>query len=368
MNESGFKISGLPLTGTTLGNWLYLLWENRLRISPRYTLRALFITLTVVIGAPFRWYEQVRFGAAIRRTRLARPPIFIIGHWRSGTTFLHMLMVQDRQFACASNFQVFMPSVFLGAEPIFKPSVAQIMPARRPMDNFRLDVDGPSEEEFALANMVPYSLYHGLTFPRRLRYYARYCSMREQPERIVRRWQRAYRLYLQKLTYRCGGRQLVLKNPPSTARLKLIMDTWPEARFIHIHRNPVEVFLSTMRMYERMVPLFHLQVPRVSTEEFVLDLYAQMFDSYFRERPLVPAGNLVEIGYEELMRDPIGTMRHVYQALGIAGFGAAEGAMRRYVDSQRCYRPNRHRVDEATRRKVAGRWKACFEAFGYPTA
>ena len=363
--EHNLKVTEQALAGTSFVNWVMLLWENRFRISLRYLPRAIFITLVAVSSIPLEIYEKMRFGARIHKTRIDKPPIFLVGHWRSGTTFLHMLLTRNRNFAFVSNMQAFMPLVFIGSGHLFRPSMKRFLPEKRRMDNFDLDLDGPSEEEFAIANLSPYSLHHGISFPKKKRYYARYCSFDGVQPKTVKRWKQIYLRFLKKIVFYTKGKRLVLKNPLNTFRIKLLLEMFPSAKFIHIYRNPFEVFSSTLRMYERMFPYFYLQVPNEGHEDFIIELYEKMFSKFVKERNLIPAGNLVEVKYEELVADPISTIKVIYQKLGLPGFRATKTAMTAYVDSQKSYQKNSHKLDEKTKRKIADRWRIPLERLGY---
>jgi hypothetical protein len=173
------------------------------------------------------------------------------------------------------------------------------MPKKRRQDNFKLGPDLPGEEDFAIANMCQLSYYHGLAFPKRRNYYLRYLTFHEVSEKEIKKWKKTYLFYIKKLTYATEGKRLVLKNPPNTARVKLLLELFPNAKFVHIYRNPYDVYPSTIKMYNNLVPPFFLQKPDVFTaESIVLDVYDEIHQKYFSEKHLIPEGNLVEIRYE----------------------------------------------------------------------
>jgi hypothetical protein len=76
----------------------------------------------------------------------------------------------------------------------------------------------------------------------------------------------------------------------------------------------------------------------------------------------------VDVRYEDLVRDPLGELRRIYETLDLGGFARAEPAMRAYVDAQRGYEKNRlDELSEQDRRDVTARWAFAFRAFGYPS-
>jgi hypothetical protein len=361
------KVTEQPLTGTNIINWLRLLRENRFKISWRYVPRALFISLITLSTAPFALYERIRYGRKIKQTKISKPPVFIIGHWRSGTTHLQSLMIQDQQFAYVSNLHAFLPSIFISCEKLFKPILKRFMPSKRRMDNMRLGPYEPQEEEYAMANISSYSLYHGMAFPQNLNYYSRYCSIDRLPKRTITKWKRIFRRFLQKVTFSSQGKQLILKNPSNTFRVKLLLEMFPDAKFIHIYRNPYEVFLSTLNMYRTMFPYFFLQEPYTDDEgiEFILGLYEEMFEKFFQEKNLIPKGNLVEVRYEDFIQDPVKGLKEIYQTISLDGFEETLSSFNSYLNSNKTYKRNKFTLDETLRLKIKERWNLTLEKWGY---
>src|SRR5258706_4934382 len=103
------------LAGITLGDWLALLRENRFSVDLTHLVRAASISFSAVVNSVFRWYEDRRYGRKWKDLPIA-PPLFVLGHWRSGTTHLHYLLALDDRFACPNLYQVFYPHTFLSTE------------------------------------------------------------------------------------------------------------------------------------------------------------------------------------------------------------------------------------------------------------
>ena len=111
---------------------------------------------------------------------------------------------------------------------------------------------------------------------------------------------------LKKRDVSMDGKRLLLKNPANTGRVKLILDMFPDAKFVHISRNPYDLYFSMSRFMRTVIPLYCLQTPPFDEiEELILNLYAEIYNSYFIEKKLIPAGNLVEIKYEDFIENPI---------------------------------------------------------------
>jgi len=361
------KVTELPISGTNLINWFRLLRENKFKISLRYLPRALYVSLITFLTAPFALYEKLRYRRKIKQTEIIKPPVFIIGHWRSGTTYLHNLLSKDQNFTYVTNMQAFMPSVFISGSKLFKPFMKRILPKKRRMDNIELDVLEPQEEEYAMANLSNMSLYLGMVFPQSLKKYSRYCSLDGLPEKTVKRWKKVFKRFLQKITFSSGGKQLVLKNPSNTFRVKLLLEMFPNAKFIHIYRNPFDVFPSTLYLYKKMFPYFFLQEPFTNQvrEDFIMDLYVEMFIKYFEERKLIHEGNLIEIKYEDFVKNPMKGLHEIYQNLGLENFDNSRKNFLKHLDSTKNYKKNVHELEYSVKLKISKKWKITFERWGY---
>jgi omega-hydroxy-beta-dihydromenaquinone-9 sulfotransferase len=354
------------LAGITLGDWLKLLKENSFSVDSAYLPRAISISFAAVMNSVFRWCEDHRYGTKWKDVPVP-PPLFVLGHWRSGTTHLHYLLGRDDRFACPNFYQVFYPHTFLSTERGFSGLTAFLLPEHRAYDNVRLDLTVPCEDEFAICVSGFLTPYLTGVFPRRAAHYDRFLTFRNAPPQAVEEWKSSLRLFLKKLMLRYG-KPLILKSPPHTGRIKLLLDMFPDARFVHIHRDPYTVFQSFVHTYTAGLPFGRLQrTKEVDWTERVIRQYRELYDAFFEERGLIAAGHFHELGFKELEKDPVGEMRKLYEALDLPEFAKVEPALRTYVDSLSGYRKNVFPdLAPVVRRRIAGEWRRCFEEWGYP--
>ena len=293
-------------------------------------------------------------------------PLFILGHYRSGTTHLHNLLALDPQFAAPTFFQVLNPHTFLTTERWAAPIADGLMVRRRFQDEVALKAGVPGEDEVALGSMTGLSPYMGWYFPRNGSGDAQYLTFREVPDGEVARWGRAMTALLKKLTLR-HGRPLILKSPPHTARIRLLLGLFPDARFVHIRRDPYDVFRSTRHMIRTVQPVFQLQeCPPLDGDDTILGVYKEMYDAYFEQRGLIPEGRLCEVGYEDLERDPLAVVGSIYRTLGLAGFEDLRPRLETYLGSISGYRKNRlDELPEPLRLRIAHEWGRSFHEWGY---
>ena len=105
-------------------------------------------------------------GASIARSESdIKTPVFIVGHWRSGTTHLHNLMGCSREFGIISPLAAGLPWETLTLGAWLRPLLEKALPEDRGVDQVAVTGGSPQEDEIPVANMQPYSVFHALYFP-----------------------------------------------------------------------------------------------------------------------------------------------------------------------------------------------------------
>jgi hypothetical protein len=208
--------------------------------------------------------SEARFRRRLRTPPVTPPPLFILGHWRSGTTLLHELMMLDQRFCCPSTYQCFAPGHFLLTEDVLTRLLAWMMPAKRPMDNVAAGWSRPQEDEFALANLGAPSPYRRMAFPATSSSEPVALDVTKLEPAELDRWKQTLRRFLNRLAVR-DPRRPVLKSPPHTARIGVLAEMFPEARFLHVVRDPYVVIPSTLRLWRSLHDVQALQtdLPRI---------------------------------------------------------------------------------------------------------
>lgn len=136
------------------------------------------------ILSPLAAVQDNKYQKLLAEKPLENDPLFILGHWRSGTTFVHNIFAQDKHFGYTTTYQTVFPHLMMFGQPMFKKTMGWLMPDKRPTDNMELAPDLPQEEEFALSNMMPYSYYDFWYFPKRM---MEYCDRFLTFEKITRK-------------------------------------------------------------------------------------------------------------------------------------------------------------------------------------
>jgi hypothetical protein len=348
-----------------MGVWLDLVAEHRARASlSRWGLMAT-ITMAAAFNSVAEAFSEARF-----RRRLQRPvdtprPLFIIGHWRSGTTLMHEMLMLDDRFCCPTTYQCFAPGHFLLTEKLLTVALAWMIPSKRPMDDVSAGWDRPQEDEFALVNMGAPSPYRRMAFPVTSPPRPQALDLAALSPAETAKWRHSMRRFLRLLADR-DPRRPVLKSPPHTARMAVLAEMFPEARFLHVVRDPFVVFPSTMRLWRSLHKVQGLQVDRGDTlEPYVFAAFDEMYAAFERDRATLPPGRLHEIRYEDLVADPVGRMAEAYERLELGDFQRVRGDFETMAASMKRYRTNTYDHDPRIVAEIAHRWRPFLDRYGY---
>ncbi|MHB0958503.1 MAG: sulfotransferase family protein [Pirellulaceae bacterium] len=350
--------------GCNLPGWCRILSKHRFAVEWPYGYIAAIDTAGALFNSTLGGIQAGIYGRAVRRQQVA-PPIFIIGHWRSGTTLLHELLALDPELAYPTNYHCFCPNHFLLTEWLFPRLLGFVFPKQRPMDNMELGWSGPQEDEFALCNLGIGSPYWKLAFPNQPVAYPEYYDLEALTPAQFAQWQSAWIGFLQQVSYRRRNR-LVLKSPLHSFRIRALRRIFPEALFIHIVRNPFTLFSSTVHMWKSLYSAHGLQKPTFDgLEEHVLETGERMYASIERTRADIPPDRFHELRYEDLVEDPARCLDELYQRLELGDFSRLAPGIENYQRQKAGYQRNRYELSDAQRARVAERWLPYFAKYGY---
>lgn len=295
------------------------------------------------------------------------PPIFIIGHMRSGTTHLHNVLSRANQFTTVPPLASGMPWEALGLAKLIRPLIEQYFPERRLIDNMLLEPNSPTEDELALANMAPGSYYHALYFPKHFeRNYYRALFADDRARRDKRRRCERIYYYSRKMSMLGPDKPLLLKNPAYTAEVTMLKTLWPGAKFIHIYRNPYRVFASTRRMFEIFMRELSLQTRGdIPIDEIILNTYPRMMKHLLNDTAELPTQDLVHVRFEDFETSPLAETKRIFDALGLDGFATARPLIGNYLKTIKGYNKGRYQFTGEDVDKVSRRWGSFVARWGY---
>lgn len=351
--------------GINARGWFRVLVRNRFAVSPRRIPMAFILSGLSLFNSSLSLLQYLVHGRRIARTDLVDDPVFVLGHWRSGTTLLHELLVHDPQHTFPNTYCCFGPNHFLLTERVLKRMLTFFLPSQRPMDNMAIGWDLPQEDEWALCNMGVPSPYLTIMFPNRPPQDSDYLDLRDLSAADRRRWQSKLAWFLKCLTVR-DARRIVLKTPLHTCRVRSLIEAFPNARFVHIARNPFDIFPSTLHTWRKMYRYHGVQVPRFEgLEQYVIETFCHMYRVFDEDIPLIKSGHFCELRYEDLVRDPVGQMQRVYEQLDMGGIEQARPGWEEYAAKTAGYQTNRYALPGEQRAQIATRWAGYFQKYGY---
>ena len=354
-----------PLFGISTKKWIKLLKENG-GIDKGFIDRGAFITLSSIFTSPARFLFKLKHGSKVDKSTIKNPPIIIIGHWRSGTTYLHELLSQDEQFCYISLWHTMLPDSFIILDP-FKKFLSNFVPKKRPMDAMKIDIDHPYEEEAGLAVLLPWSFFHCFHFGKHSEdQYLKSIHFKGLTNEEKNHWKKIYLKFMKTVSYANNGKRLLLKNPANTARVQTLLEIFPNAKFIYMVRNPYKVYLSMIKTRKKVLDILALQnVNKEESEEQVIENYIRLLNSYFEQKKLIPKENLVDIKYEDLVSDPKKQVEKIYTKFKLDGLKEASPKMNKYLESKSDYRPDSYLIDKKILQRVEDNWDFAIKKYNY---
>ncbi len=332
------------LAGISSGNLKRLLIRNGFSFRPKYLARVLFLTQGSLFASFLKRMERQKTAAKLKDYSMPEDPVFIIGHWRTGSTFLHQLMSLDDNLVTPNVFQVSAVDSFLISEKYYKPIMTKLMQPTRPMDNVKLGFYEPQEDEYALVKLNTGSPLEKMLFPRDNRYFL--MGYRDFYPEEVDKWKFYFNHFCRKLSF-IDGKRVLLKNPFHSMRLPLLREMFPNAKFIHIHRHPYAVVPSTIHMWH-IVGNENKLKNRSSkyTVEEVSEVMKRLLDYIQEHLKKIPEANKVEVSFDELETDPSGTVKKIYDKLKLAPASGFEKKLSEKIDQTKSHKKNKYTITE----------------------
>lgn len=351
----------------------------RYGIEKSYSSKAIKVGSLSLFFSPLRmashFLEHVEFRNQIAEERIDSSPIFILGLPRSGTTLLHNALTQDPQFGYLTYYQEAFPKASLANHPVQEWLTTILLAEQRPQDNVKMGADLPAEGEgtlealrkeikpnFYLLPQAGYTLFKSVTLPKHI-------ALENLSSKEVEDWKKAFLYFMKIISIKNNHKPLIVKIPENTARIKMILELFPQAKFITIYRNPFDTFASMRALYlsmHKQASPWLLGPPwtKKMAENITLDLSEYIMKKYFEQRSLISPGNLVEIKFEDFQENPLATLEKIYFNLKIPNFLPAH--FHDFIVSAKKYEKNKH--DPFTQdeiQKIVDRWKFIFDETNY---
>ncbi len=344
-----------------------MLAKNGFRVSPRRLHLAAGVTFFTPFNDVLGLIQHAAYGRAIETTQLENDPVFVLGHWRSGTTLMHELLVLDDQFASPSTYACFAPWHFLVTESLMVKYGSWLVPDKRPMDNMRAGWTLPQEDEFALMNLGAPTPYLLIAFINAQVPWKEFIDMQGIAAADLENWRRKFLWFIKALTLKHQGKRLILKSPPHTGRVAELLKMFPQAKFIHMVRDPRKLYASTLRLWKSLADVQGMQSLRddAALQQFIWECLNRMYAAFEAARAQVPPGHLIDVKYEELIAAPDATMKKIYDQLQLGDYSRVRDRIAERFANDREYKVNEHNIDPALEREVLSQWGEYARRYGY---
>ena len=283
-----------------------------LKRAKRFPRISLYLIQNIVLGwlvEPFYWIQKTLY----KSPKDIPEPIFIIGSWRSGTTYLHSEIVKATNAATIKNTFSCCPQAAL----IFKEVIRKLIPSfeNRFFDWVPLPSEGPQELDIAL---LRFSCQHPPSS----------IGIGESLSNDLKRWyqwkasvdfKRKLKLILEWAWIHDGspGKIFINKAPAFTTRVDLLLELWPKAKFIYIERK-----FGLEKSIEKSIKSFNREfgfIPYIDNASKDAQLTKSfIFDKWKLMKDLIPKNNLIEVQYEDLINMPNETINNLKRFTGVS--------------------------------------------------
>jgi omega-hydroxy-beta-dihydromenaquinone-9 sulfotransferase len=267
-------------------------------------------------------------------------PVFILGYYRSGTTWLQQVMATDPDFKTPTIFKTILPELFCVFEPFLKPVasvVTKLLKSENAYHRLPFSWDFPGEEDVAI-NTLSYLC----DFNRIFQYPSQGRKILQQHFKdpgsaLVKNWKSAHLYYTSKLMLRNRGKRLLLKSPPNTGRIALLKKIYPDAKFVYIKRNPSECIVSNKRLWEINRPFSFEKYKEEEVEDLLIAMYKVFEENYEDQKKILDANDLVEINYSDFITAPEETIQRIYRQLNLNDSAEKKVARQKLIEERKTY-------------------------------
>jgi len=255
-----------------------------------------------------------------------KEPVFIVGNFRSGTTFLHRLLTKDYQSTSFTSFELYMAPSVVGRKFyrwLLKVNNFIGNPAKWVIGLFnrivekeaymhKIGLDEVEEDGQVLFHVwSSFDLLAFFPFPKLIRKYIYYDD--QVPADVKKRDMDYYSEIVRKHIYSHGGRRYISKNPSYSPKVKTLHQYFPDAKFINIVRNPLQVIPSTISLYSKHCRTYGDPEAEYNLQETVIEHSKHWYLYPHQYLKTLPSDQYIQILYKDLVADPEGTIRDIYQ-------------------------------------------------------
>ncbi|RLD07333.1 MAG: hypothetical protein DRI65_04920, partial [Chloroflexota bacterium] len=158
-----------------------------------------------------------------------------------------------------------------------------------------------------------WSSFHLLAFfpfPKLIKEYIYYDD--QIPEEVKERDMQYYSEIIKKHIYAHDGKRYISKNPSHSPKVKTLHRQFPDAKFINIVRNPLQVIPSSISLFSKHCHTYGNPENEYNLQETVIEHSKHWYLYPHQYLKTLPSNQYVRVLYKDLVADPEGTIRDIY--------------------------------------------------------
>lgn len=316
------------------------------------------------------YIERDRQSSPDIELRQISSPVFIVGLPRTGTTVLHNLMALDTTVRTPLTWEVMYPASAAAtpdeSRQAKRRAVRRLAWADRLMPDLKrihpIGADLPQECVAITAQVFSSALFHTL---HRVPSYQDWFENDSQTLAFD-----MHHRMLQHLQGSRGGDRWVLKNPAHLFSLTPLIDRYPDARLIQLHRDPLRTMSSIASLNTVLRRTFSDEVDPHEIGRDWCDRWARALLRFMDKRDTLPSDGFIDIAHEEISAEPLAAIEKIYDFLGWSLSDDARAAMNAFLAANPRNKHGEHRYSlemyGLDRDTVISRFATYCERFGVP--
>ena len=269
-------------------------------------------------------------------------PIFVTGLPRSGTTYLFNLLALDSNHRSPRYWEIMSPLPLTKSEFAIKKRewkvnaelkfARTIIPKLRHMHHIRAQT--PEECELLATINVRSFVYMCMANVPEYVEYLKDCSFES-----VFIW---HKKFFQMLELTGRPERWLLKDPSHISHIPEILEIYPNARFINIHRSPMESIASFCSLTKNIRSAFSKNIDSKQIGDVILDFWQHSLNKGLVEKQKLSHGQIVDVSYSKFITDPLLTIKNIYTRFGLDIDIETENKMEQYLINQSNIKKQKH--------------------------
>jgi len=302
----------------------------------RISIKRVLLLLFLFFVYPF-WNLYIRIGYALDpvffpeyKKQEPQDPIFIIGNYRSGSTFFHRLLLRDNNFTCLKAWEIyFAPAlthrklirlILQGSKLIGSP-VQKIIAAfdRMMNDIYHMHKTGlythEQDSQLFYHTWSSYNIFAIFPFPelaRRYIYYDQAVPIEERKKQFG-----YYREVLHRHLYKNSGKQYLAKNPDFSPAIETIMEVFPNAKFLNLVRPPEQMIPSSINLWASNWRAYGTPEESFPQTDVIKEHAKHWYTYPHHKLSNLPPDRYQVVLFEDLVGNPKAEVSRIYQQFGL---------------------------------------------------